>query len=222
MKNTTYAALAASLPAFTGKLPRPETLQKRRDDGIGVCHVETIENPDGNSAIITLFTDGTALFEYGGEQTALSVAECGNAPVGYEFPDKYTRDVFLAELREQPWRLVLTMHGQLRTTHNQESREEGVPDFHLEQDSFDWNDMPSERDFVEVAVEEDDEREYRDSLRKAMVAGIAKLTDTQCKIVEMRYLKGMRRAEIAAHLGIGEESVKEHLARAMKKIRKNS
>jgi len=188
------------------KLPTFKTLMEMNPVAVARTSV--------NSAKLTAYENGYAVYEVDSAHTVMAVNRCGD--YRYDFTDG-THEIVPAETFEDAeWSLRLLMEGEKRMEHNISKTAAKFEEMSLECDGSDWS-AAIMVDFLD----EDNAVMLADAELRRLYAAMSKLTERQMEVVQLYFYKGMNQEEIGEELGISQVAVTRCITRAVKTLRKN-
>lgn len=160
---------------------------------------------------ITVFDNGFAVYEQGKLHTVIAVARCG----GYRYDFADGSSYVPAEVFDDAeWSVRLLMEGE---RHLEENRRY----VHSQNETYaEDGDMDFAGAVMVDFLQEDNAQLLADMELKRLYAAIGKLTDRQQEVIQLYYFKGMTQEAIGEELGIRQQSVRDCLAGALKKLKK--
>lgn len=166
--------------------------------------------------VATIYSDGYVVYESGEYATVFPLHVCKDYV--YSGADG-TCTVPFSEFADQPWQIRVFMEGRDRLVHNQRNRLEGRT---VSIDAYDtelmWYELSDKGrgDPQRILEERDARQEEIETLYK----NLNELTERQREIVIMAVVKGIKREDIAAELGMSHQAVTDFLTRALRHLRK--
>ena len=199
-----------AIPA-AGYSRRVPSVSKLTEEGVPVIRDEMDED---NSA--TIYSNGYVVYESGKYATVFPLHECRDY--------KYccidgTSIVPFSEFADQPWQIRVFMEGKDRLVHNQNNRTEGrTVSIDAYETELMWRELSDKGrgDPLRILVERNAQQEEIETLHK----NLDELTERQRQILIMAVVKGIKREDIAAELGMTHQAVTDFLTRSLRRLRK--
>ena len=190
---------------------RVPSVSKLTEDGIPVIRDELDEDTSA-----TIYSNGYVIYESGEYATVFPLHECKDY--------KYccidgTSIVPFSEFADQPWQIRVFMEGKDRLVHNQNNRTEGrTVSIDAYVTDLMWGELSDKGygDPLRILEERDARQEEIETLYKHL----NELTERQREVLIMAVVKGIKREDIAAELGMTHQAVTDFLARSLRRLRK--
>ena len=209
---TTFGELKKVLPS-TGTCRVPGINQLRKKANV-LLRRET------DSGIIEIYDNGFFTFEECGRPTVYGVDRCERRET-YTYSGKRVAGEEDPDFSPYPWEMILESAGTARLAHNSESREEYQEEISIDAPESENNIALSVRPEHEIREEEEAMAEWRKARIERLRHSMEKLTDRQREILTLYYVEEMTQEEIAAKLGVRQQSVLDVLNAGRKKMQKN-
>ena len=206
--STTFGELRNMLPS-TGNRRVPGVKQLRGK-------ADLLLKKETASGTIEIFDNGFFIFEECGKSTVYGVDRCASMKTY----DSYAKSEMTDELDPYPWDLILESAASARLGHNAESREQSQSEISIDAEESQSNPALSVRPEHEVKEEEEAAAEMRAAKIARMKKAMEKLTDRQREIMSLYHIQKLTQEEIAAKLGIRQQSVLDVLKAGKRKIQK--
>ncbi len=193
---------------YTKRVP---SVIKLAEEGIPVLWDEL---DDDTSA--TIYSNGFVLFQSGDHATVFPLHDCKS----YEYCSAEEKSFIpYEEFADQPWQIRVFMEGKDRLVHNQKNRTEGRT---VSIDAYEtevvWMELSDQGagDPLRIMVERETKREEIEELYR----NLSKLTPHQREILILCVVKGKKREEVAAELGLTHQAVTDCLTKALRRLRR--
>lgn len=205
--NPTYGQLKKMLPG-TGKGRVPGVTALRKEKQPVVIEAQT------TGAVITVYANGFFTYVTEKQSTVQGVDRCEEDMKSFLNPE--VAGAADADIEQFVWIFPLEIAGSNRVEHNADSQDEDYRLFSIDEDLDARNEQLSHR----PEHEEIEERLAQEEEIALLHKGIAGLTERQRSIVYLRYVKEKTHDQIASELKISRRTVREHLEKAEKNLRK--
>lgn len=207
---TTYGELKNVLPSTGhGRVPGINQLRDK-----AVCLLRR----DTGSNVIEIYDNGFYIFMECERETVYGVDRC-------EWPSTYTEDGKGSkkplDFSPYPWDLILESAGSARLAHNADSRETYQGEISIDAPESENNIALSVKPEHEIREEEEKMAEYKAARLVRLRKSMRKLTDRQLQVLKLYYVNELTQEEIAARLGVVQQSVHDVLKAGRKKMQEN-
>ena len=188
--------------ALSEKWIREHADEIRYSEELGDCHIDVYNN-------------GFYTYTKDGRMSILRVDGC--TKIHYMFATGESEPIEEEEYIDSPYVIALAANGERQWIINEQKRHVYRTKKSTDVEDKETVEAQSVPDFSDTLIE----TEYVKEMTPKLYAAMRELTEQQRRAVELRYFQEMSRADIARVMGISEESVKTHLSRALKKMRKD-